>query len=1254
MMSALSDGSGRENAFGRSCVRLRKSLGLSQRALGEMLGSSEQTVRRWERGEYLPSQAHIERLLSLALRRRAFMPGREYEEARAMWLAARQQADFHAFWTRAQLGVSTPPSTLVVLKRQFAPGNELPDRQAPAPDLPRFDWEDALDVRDFYGRQAELLQLEQWVVQERCRVVSVFGLGGIGKSSLAVTLLHQVAHDFQRVVFRSLRDAPPCRELLDDCLGVLSPQPRPNWPASFERRLDLLLEYMQAQRSLLVLDNLESLLQERDATGSFRAGYEDYDALLDRVARTPHQSCLLLTSREEPAVLEDLESRQAPVRALRLAGLEPEACMQIFEERDLTGSQQEQLRLAQAYAGNPLALKIVAEVITELFGGAIAPFLEQGEVIFSTLRSLLAEQFARLSALEQALLTWLAIAREPLTVTELQAVLVTPVSETRVGETLEALQRRSLVEQRTTTGLRGAREGQAAYALQSLVLEYVTQALVERMARQLQHGGWEDLLDYALEQAEAWEYVRQAQERLIVDPVLLRLQSASGGPEAVQELLKRLLSQLRGHDVQAQGYGPTNIITLLRRLRGHLRHLDLSSLSMRGADLQGVEMQDTRLSRARMRNPVFTEAFGAAWSVAISGSGRYWAAGSRRGEVRIWDAGSHVLHLAWQAHGDTVDRSLTFSPDERLLATGSWDRTIKLWDVQSGALLWTGWHSNLVEGLAFAPDGQRLASCGDDAVIRIWDTHTGATVETIAVESAVYAVAWSPDGIHLAGACFDGRIQVWDLRGRQTMRPAIPSQTLSGHTHWVLALAFAPDSTRLASGSWDRTVRLWDMANGRCLRTLAGHTDHVHAVAWSPDGRTLASCGFDDTIWLWDVERDAYRMALHGHTNRVYSIAFTPDSRLLLSGSEDKTLRAWDVENGRCVRIIRSYAVALYDVAWSADGAQIVCASSDELLIFWNGADLAPSRVLRSHSWGVFGGVAWSPDGELLASSGGDNAIRLWDPDTGNCVRVLRDPDHSDALFSGVAWSPDGKFLAGGSYMHGVQVWNMAERSRDWVGRAHPTIVRCVAWSPDSTRLASCGDDGAVCLWRAADGAMLQVLREHSANVAVVAWSPDGSLLASGGGGRSCGELFLWGSGDGELVRAFEGQPRAVSAVAWNARGDRLVTGDSEGGLRWWDAQKGECLVQRQGHRGAVHALRASPDGRLLASCGEDGTVKLWDMESAELVRTLRRDRPYERLNITGTRGLSPAQKASLLALGAFEEEAALPSDGAEREDEHQ
>src|SRR5947209_16506889 len=215
-----------ENTFGRSCVRLRQSMGLTQRALGRLLGISEQAIQHWECGVYSPKPEHLERLLALCLERHAFALGREHEQAHQMWLAAGQQTDFQAFWMRAQLAPPSATPALVVLKREVAQSAMPLANQELAPPSSRLDWGDALDVHEFYGREAERLQLEQWVLEEHCQVVSVLGMGGIGKSALAVTFMHQVASAFEAVVFRSVRDTPPCQDLLADCLQVLSPQDR--------------------------------------------------------------------------------------------------------------------------------------------------------------------------------------------------------------------------------------------------------------------------------------------------------------------------------------------------------------------------------------------------------------------------------------------------------------------------------------------------------------------------------------------------------------------------------------------------------------------------------------------------------------------------------------------------------------------------------------------------------------------------------------------------------------------------------------------------------------------------------------------------------------------------------------------------------------------------------------------------------------------------------------------------------------------
>lgn len=1211
--------------FGQAMLTLRMSIGLTQAGLAELLSVSRKAIGRWEAGSSYPNAEHLKTLLAFAVSQQVFPAGREEEEIKAFWQAAHQKVLLDELWLQELLGTKKPQLTLVM----SASGEETHKVEQVVVKPTRIshvDWGDAPAITTFYGRTEELALLTSWIVEEHCRVVSVLGLGGIGKSVLAVRLMHQVAERFEVVIWRSLRDTPSCEMLLDECFQVLAPQMLRDMSVSLEQRLNLLLKYLQNARVLLVLDNLEMLLQEGLGTGRMRPGYEGYIQLLRRLAETEHQSCLLLTSREKPKDLAPQEGSRTPVRSLHLDSLDVDSCKHLLAEKEVVGSSSEQARLIEVYAGNPLALKIVAQTIVDLFDGQITPFLEQDEVVFGGVRELLDKQYDRLADLEQTVLLWLAIMREPVTLKDLHALLVVSRTWGEMLEAVEALRRRSLIEL-------GQRSG--SFTLQSMVLEYATARLLAEATREIEQGRLARLIEHALELATVKEYVRQTQQRLLVTPLLARLRTLYSEHSAVEKQLLALLNESRARADYAQGYGPANIVVLLREQYGHLRGLSLSHLSIRGASLQGIEMQDTSLVEAILYNTVFTESFDITWSIAINHNGQYWAAGSRRGEVRVWREEGKLLHLAWQAHSETI-RVLAFSPNEDTLATGSWDGVVKLWDIRSGTLLWTHWFSDNIESLAFAPDGRTLASGGDDAIIQILDTHKGTQLQTLSNHKGpVFALAWSPDGSLLASGGVDQAIQLWELAERQS---GTVIRTLTGHTNWVLGLAFAPDGALLASGSWDGTVKLWDVTSGSLHQTLMGHTDRVRKVAWSPDGRLLASSGFDQTICLWDAAKGNYRTKLYGHTAGVYDLAFTPDSHSLLSSSEDGTLRVWNIERGQCMRTMQGYGVSLYDVAWSPDGTLLASAGSNMLVTIWNVESETPYKLLRGHNSLVFG-VEWSPDGRLLASSGWDNTVRLWETTTGEAQQILQNLDHVSTLFYGMAWSPDGTLLACASYRQGMQVWEVTTGTRRWVGSMQLTRIRRVAWSPDGMYLASCGDDGSVYLWNASNGTLKASLQGHYGMVMSVAWSPDGTLLASGGGSEGSGaELFIWDVQREKILKALNEPSTIVYALIWSPTGT-LLSGNNDGNMCWWNVQSGECIILLQGHQGAIQSLKVSADGQKLASCGDDNTIQVWDIQSGEHLRTLRQDRPYERLNITGIKGLSEVQKETLRRLGAFEEE---------------
>ena len=283
-------------------------------------------------------------------------------------------------------------------------------------------------------------------------------------------------------------------------------------------------------------------------------------------------------------------------------------------------------------------------------------------------------------------------------------------------------------------------------------------------------------------------------------------------------------------------------------------------------------------------------------------------------------------------HSNSV-RSVAFSRDSRTLASGSWDNTIKLWDVQTQREIVTiTGHSNGVLSVAFSPDGRTLASGSWDNIIKLWDVQTQRQIATLTGHSSfVQSLAFSPDGRTLASGSCDKMIKLWDV---QTQRQIA---TLTGRSNSVRSVAFSPDGRTLASGTEDKTIKLWDVQTRREIATLTGHSDWVNSVAISPDGRTFATGSLDKTIKLWDVQTQREIATLTGHSNWVNSVAFSPDSRTLASGSGDDTIKLWDVQTQREIATLTGRSKPVISVAFSPDGRTLASGSSDSTIKLWRG-----------------------------------------------------------------------------------------------------------------------------------------------------------------------------------------------------------------------------------------------------------------------------------------------------------------------------
>ncbi|HHP7244506.1 MAG TPA: hypothetical protein ACFE0H_07455 [Elainellaceae cyanobacterium] len=1195
--------------------------------------------------------------------------------------------NLHGVLTRkvASIETGTPISSKMLQVRDIRPSDGLDTTHQDhvldlQPDSPHIDWGDAVEAAAFVGRAAELDRFEQWIRQDRCRLLGLFGMGGIGKTSLSVRLTKRLIEpdersqyaqqpqviqpdipsqsDFQAstfnsgfryVIWRSLRNAPPLTALLTDLIQVLSDQRETSLPDTLDGQLRRLLHYLRQRRCLIVLDNAETIMGHGNCGSAYLPGYDGYGQLWRCLGESTHQSVAVITSREKPNEIAMMDGEALPVRSHQLQGLSAKDGQEIFHVKGtFYGSDAQWQMLVNHYAGNPLALKIVAPVIQELFDGDIAGFLDclqEGTSVFGDIQDLLDQQVSRLSALEHDLLYWLAIARQPTSLSQLRTYLAPPESLSRLIEAMSALERRYLVEK---VNLSRPGRSQPHFTLQPAVMEYATEHLIQQMVDDLHlwlasqvmpnqshpNASFDHALTrlntHALLQAQAKDYIRETQIRLIVKPIAQRLVN-EWRMAVVEERFQTLLQIIRERSPQQGGYLAGNVINVLCQLGADLTGWNLSKLSIWNAYLRDVTLHHVNVAQSTFVHSVFKETFSQVLSVAFSPDGAYLATGDVNHEIHIWHVAEGKPLLRCRIDEGWI-WSVAFSPDGKLLASSA-NRTVKLWDVHTGLCLhpFPG-YSDRVFSVAFSPDGQYLASASEDHLVRVWVVKTGELLHTFAGHTdEVRSVAFSPDRFRgaLASASYDGTVRLWNIEQGTCIR------VLSGHHDWVWSVAFSPDGRTLASGSSDRTLKLWHVKTGRCLHAL-DHPQQIRAVAFSLDGRSVASSCDDGVIRIWDYHSGDCLRVLTGHTSWISSLAINPDSHALASGSEDQSVKLWDSQSGLCLKTLQGYSNGVWSVAFNHQGTQLASGSQDRMIRLWDCQTGELTQTLHGHSSWIWS-VAFSPTDSIVASGSEDRTICLWDLSTGHIIRQLA--GHRDAVLS-ILFSMDGKTVISSSLDGTLRLWEISTGQNYQTLTGHTGGLWCADISRNGQMVVTGSQDQTVKLWDLATGQCIDTLVDHPSWIRCVAISPDQQILVSGG---ADGVINVWQIQKRYCQNTIQAHSGPVLSIAFAPNGATFMSSSADGSIKCWNATTLTCCHVLNGHHRWVRSLAYSPDGMLLASSSQDETVKLWAFDhllsaSPLSIRTLRIPRPYEGMNICGTSGLTPAQISALTLLGAVDD----------------
>ncbi|MFC1603658.1 protein kinase [Planctomycetota bacterium] len=609
--------------------------------------------------------------------------------------------------------------------------------------------------------------------------------------------------------------------------------------------------------------------------------------------------------------------------------------------------------------------------------------------------------------------------------------------------------------------------------------------------------------------------------------------------------------------------------------------------------------------------------------------------------------------------------SVVLSTDTRRALSGSNDKTLKLWDLDTGVCLRTfehlmptqldfghfGFH---VGSVALSVDGCSALSGGSDQMLKFWDVATGNCLKKFeGLGGSVTACILSADGRYILSGDVSGSLKLWDIATGTCI------QTLK-HGHWVESVALSRDGRHALSASddVDGSLRLWDITTGACLKKFEWNKGCAMSVALSADGRYALSGSSDSTLKLFDVSTGICVRTFEGHTGRVESVALSADGRYALSGSDDCTLKLWDASTGVCLRTFDGHRGPVHSIVMSEDGRHALSGSGDSTLKLWNlgtWISRAPLQIKKPAIPETAAIIAAQFEkhireaGEFLVQHHAvksaesvrraralpgcerhKEALRAWSTlychlprryfSGGREARTLRGHKHE---VTSVALSADGRYILSGDVSGRLKLWDIATGTCIQTLK-HGDWVESVALSRDGRHALSASDDedGSLRLWDITTGACLKKFEWNNGGTLSLVLSADERYALSGD--SDSGILKLFDISTGICVRAFQGHDHvesvALSADGRNAlAGCRDITVENEIAtpfskrkrtenftLKLWDLTTGNCLRTLRDHKDNVTSVALSIDGRYALSGSKDKTMKMWDLTTGNCLRTLR------------------------------------------------